>query len=64
MAIGKVYDSSEVSRIDNFMQDKISSLDTASKTQDSKNKSIIKYSLLLVGAIVTLLSIKLLIRKK
>jgi uncharacterized membrane protein len=64
MAIGKVYDSSEVGRIDDFMQAKISSLDTASKTQDSKNKSIIKYSLLLVGAIVTLLSIKLLIRKK
>jgi hypothetical protein len=63
MAIGKVYDSNETTRLDDFISTKTANLEAANSDQN-KNTKIINYSLLLMGAIITLVSLKLMLRKK
>lgn len=64
MAIGKVYDSEETSRLSDFIDIKTSNLDAINNSSQAKDRKILNYSILMIGAIVVLLSLKLLIRKK
>lgn len=63
MAIGKVYDSEEVDRLNEFISSKVTNLENEKKESSSKTR-IVNYAILVVGAVAFLMTLKLLTNKK
>ena len=63
MATGRIYDASEVQR----MNDLLTTQENLFKQQDSEsevaNKSVLRYTVIIAGAVVVLIALKVLIKK-
>lgn len=60
---GKTYDSSEFSRLDEFLTNQQAQMDLIDKEKEVQNKKVVQYALLLAGAVVTLILFKKLVDK-
>lgn len=63
MATGRIYDASEVQRVN----DLLTTQENLFKQQDSEsevaNKSVLRYTVIIAGAVVILIALKVLIKK-
>lgn len=63
MATGRIYDASEAQR----MNDLLTTQENLFKQQDSEsevaNKSVLRYTVIIAGAVVVLIALKILIKK-
>ena len=64
MAVGKTFDESEIARISSLLNEQQKQLDLVDKENDSTNKSILRYTILLAGGVLVLVVLKVLINKK
>lgn len=60
---GKSYDTAEFSRLDDFMNQQQAQMDLIDKEKEVQNKKVVQYSLLLAGAVLTLILFKVLVDK-
>lgn len=63
MAIGKVYDSSEVGRLNDFLNIKTTNLNQENNNAEATKKRVLQYSVLAILAIGFLVGIKVLVKK-
>jgi len=61
---GKTFDSAEFSRLESFLSNQQSQMDLIDKEKQAQNKKVVQYSLLLAGAVLTLILFKVLVDKK
>lgn len=61
---GRKYDTSEFSRLESFLSNQQSQMDLIDKEKEAQNKKVLQYSLLLAGAVLTLILFKVLVDKK
>lgn len=61
---GKIYDSAEFNRLDDFMNQQQAQMNLIDKEREFQNKKVLQYSLILLGATLTLFLFQRLILKK
>ena len=64
MAVGKVYDSGELGRIENLLNTQESLLQKIDKEKEFSDKKALQYTLVVVGILVLLVGLKFLVGKK
>ena len=64
MLVGKIYDSEEVPRIKDFLNMQTKELKALESEKSVVDKTIIRYAIIIGGAVITILTVKFLTRKK
>jgi hypothetical protein len=64
MAVGKIYDTDEVGNIKEFLNTQTAELKALESEQSVTDKTVIRYAIIISGAIIVLLAVKFLTRKK
>jgi hypothetical protein len=62
--VGVVYDSNEVSRTESFLKSQNALMEQVDKETEVKNKSILRYAVILGGVAIVLVLFKVLVNKK
>jgi hypothetical protein len=62
--VGVVYDSNEVSRTESFLKSQNALMEQVDKENEVKNKSILRYAVILGGVAIVLVLFKVLVNKK
>jgi hypothetical protein len=62
--VGVVYDSNEVSRTESFLTNQNALMEQVDKENEVKNKSILRYAVILGGVAIVLVLFKVLVNKK
>lgn len=62
--VGVVYDSNEFSRTESFLKSQNALMEQVDKETEVKNKSILRYAVILGGVAIVLVLFKVLINKK
>ena len=62
--VGVVYDSNEVSRNESFLKSQNALMEQVDKENEVKNKSILRYAVILGGVAIVLVLFKVLVNKK
>ena len=62
--VGVVYDSNEFSRTESFLKSQNDLMEQVDKETEVKNKSILRYAVILGGVAIVLVLFKVLINKK
>jgi hypothetical protein len=62
--VGVVYDSNEVSRMESFLKSQNALMEQVDKENEVKNKSILRYAVILGGVAIVLVLFKVLVNKK
>ena len=61
---GKIYDSAEYAKLQSFLNEQQSQMDLIDIEKEPQNKKVVQYSLLLAGAVLTIILFKVLADKK
>jgi hypothetical protein len=64
MAVGRIYDSEELGRLEATLKEQQSEMDKIDNEESVKKVDVIRYSILLVGIVSTLFFFKYLVDKK
>ena len=64
MPVGKIYDTDEVGRINEFLNTQTAELKAWESEQSVTDKTVIRYAIVISGAVIVLLAVKFLTRKK
>lgn len=64
MAVGKVYDSGELGRIESLLKTQESMLQQVDKEKEFSDKKVLQYTLAVAGIIVLLVGFKFIVDKK
>ena len=64
MPVGKIYDTDEVGRINEFLNTQTAELKALESEQSVTDKTVIRYAIVISGAVIVLLAVKFLTRKK
>ena len=64
MPAGKIYDTEEVNRINDFLDTTTKELKGLESEQSVIDKTVMRYAIVISGAIIVLLTVKFLTRKK
>ena len=64
MAVGRIYDSEELGRLEATLKEQQSEMDKIDNEESVKKVDVIRYSILLVGIVSTLIYFKYLVDKK
>lgn len=64
MAVGRIYDSEELGRLEATLKEQQSEMDKIDNEESVKKVDVIRYSILLVGIVSTLFYFKYLVDKK
>ena len=64
MPVGKIYDTDEVTRITDFLDTTTKELKGLESEQSVIDKTVMRYAIVVSGAIIVLLAVKFLTRKK
>jgi type II secretory pathway component PulF len=62
--VGVVYDSNEVSRMESFLKKQNDLMEQVDKETEVKNKSILRYAVILGGVAIVLVLFKTLVNKR
>jgi hypothetical protein len=61
---GRIYDSTESKRIEEFLSNQTSELDKVDLEKEISDKKILRYTILLAGGVLSLILLKFLISRK
>jgi hypothetical protein len=61
---GVIYDSNEVSRMESFLKSQNALMEGVDKETEVKNKSILRYAVILGGVAIVLVLFKVLVNKR
>jgi hypothetical protein len=61
---GKTYDSAELKRLDDFLNQQQAQMELIDNQKEFKNKKVVQYALILTGAVISLILFKVLVDKK
>ena len=64
MAVGKVYDSGELGRIETLLNTQESLLQKIDKEKEFSDRKVLQYTLAVAGIVVLLVGLKFLVSKK
>jgi hypothetical protein len=63
MAVGKVYDSNELGRIEKILNEQTSLLQQVDKEKEFGNKKVLQYTLVVAGILILLVGFKFVVDK-
>ncbi len=63
MAVGKVYDSNELGRIEKILNEQTSLLQQVDKEKEFGNKKVLQYALAVAGILILLVGFKFVVNK-
>jgi|694.fasta_scaffold91556_11 hypothetical protein len=61
---GRIYDSTESKRIEEFLSNQSSELDKVDAEKEIADKKVLRYTILLAGGVLSLILLKVLISRK
>jgi hypothetical protein len=61
---GRIYDSTESKRIEEFLSNQTSELDKVDLEKEIADKKVLRYTILLAGGVLSLILLKYLINRK
>jgi hypothetical protein len=61
---GRIYDSTESKRIEEFLSNQSSELDKVDAEKEIADKKVLRYTILLAGGVLSLILLKFLISRK
>ena len=61
---GRIYDSTESKRIEEFLSNQSSELDKVEAEKEIADKKVLRYTILLAGGVLSLILLKVLISRK
>ena len=64
MPVGKIYDTEETTRINEFLNTQTSELKALESEKSVVDKTVMRYAVIISGAIIAILAVKFLTRKK
>ena len=64
MPVGKIYDSEETSRIKDFLNMQTDEMKALESEESLVDKKIMRYAIIISGAVIAILMVKFLTRKK
>jgi hypothetical protein len=64
MPVGKIYDSEETSRIKDFLNMQTDEMKALESEESLVDKTIMRYAIIIGGAVIAILMVKFLTRKK
>lgn len=64
MPVGKIYDTDETTRINDFLNMQTKELKALESEQSVTDKTIMRYAVIIGGAVIAILAVKFLTRKK
>jgi capsule polysaccharide export protein KpsC/LpsZ len=62
--VGVIYDSNELSRVENFLNQQNDLMEKVDKEKEVQNKNILRYAVILGGIAIVLVLFKVLVDKK
>ena len=63
MPVGKIYDTEETTRINEFLNTQTSELKAIESEKSVVDKTVMRYAVIISGAIIAILAVKFLTRK-